>query len=252
MRPYLHFTRLWEFRTMTAPAKKTAPPYTTYTSFTNLISDLRATGVPTHISRSVVKGSNSGKATMISSLKAMKLINDDSTPTKALTDLVKEEDRFAENLREIVKKTYPFLFDGNVDLENTTTEVVAQQFKEAGAGGSTISKGVAFFLSAAKESGITVSPRVKAPAPARGTSATRKPKKGVQQQDTDGEDDDQEDEDILPEGMIKIPIPLHGMDDGMIVLPENLTKKQWEYAKKMAAFILDNYHQDFDDEGSTS
>ena len=47
---------------MSTETSKATPAYTTYTAFTNLINDLRENDVPSHITRSVVKGSNSGKA----------------------------------------------------------------------------------------------------------------------------------------------------------------------------------------------
>lgn len=237
---------------MAEKTKKLTPPYTTYASFINLLNDLREAGVPTHISRSVVKGSNSGKATMISSLKSMGLIENDSQSTGKLSTLVDSEgEDFKEAFKEIIEQTYPFLFDGTVDLANTTTEIVAQKFKDAGASGSTVSKGVAFFLTAAKECGIPISSRVKAPTPTR-NGGSRKPKKASpkpeeQQDDYEGEAFEF---DAIPEGMIKITIPLHGMKDGILYLPEGMTKKQWAYAKKMAAFILSNYHEEFEEEDS--
>jgi hypothetical protein len=157
-----------------AKTPKTAiPAYTTSASFNNLINDLRETGIPTHISRSVVKGSNSGKATMQSSLRALGLTKDDSTPTEKLAKLVKDKDNYRANLGVVIKDAYPFLFDGSIDLANTTSELVAEKFKAAGAGGSTVSKGVAFFLAIAKDAGIEVSPRVKAPTPTRAGNGQR-------------------------------------------------------------------------------
>lgn len=46
-------------------------------------------------------------------------------------------------------------------------------------------------------------------------------------------------------GMVSIPVPLHDMEDGVIMLPENMNKQQWDYAKKIASFLLENYRPDF-------
>lgn len=239
---------------MSTEPKRSIPPYTTHLSFINLINDLRDGGIPAEISRSVIKGSNSGKATMSASLKSMGLIDDKSKPTELLTTLVKEKDSYKANLNLLMKATYSFLLDGNLDLANATTEMVAQKFKDAGASGSTISKGMGLFLALAKDAGIEVSSRVKAPAPDRNGSRAKVKKNAASDSSVDdGEDDGdkqgrQTPSDKTPEGMIRIPIPLHGMEDGAILLPNGLNKMQWAYAKKMAAFILDNYHTDFQEE----
>jgi Family of unknown function (DUF5343) len=230
--------------------KAATPAYTTASSFNNLINDLRETGIPTHITRSVMKGSNSGKATMASSLKALGLINEDTTPTNKLVKLVKEPANYKANLASVIQDAYPFLFDGSIDLVNTTSEKVAEKFKTAGASGSTVSKGVAFFLAIAKDAAVEVSARVKAPTPARPANGQKpKSRKPNDEAENDDEDDPVETEETH-EGMIKIPIPLHGLGDGAIYLPDGMTKKQWEYAKKMASFILENYQLSEEDEKS--
>lgn len=229
--------------------KSQLPPYATYRSFSNLISDLREGGIPTHISRSVVKGSNSGKAMMSASLKALGLINEDTTPTPTLRKLVgaTDKDEYAAALKDVLTAAYPFMFDGTINLAHTTSEVVAEKFKGAGATGSTVTKCVQFFLSAAKESGVKVSSRVKPPTPTRNGSTKPKPRKPRSAVDPlhGGEAERPSSE------MIRIPIPLHGLQDGAILLPQGMSKKSWDHAKKMARFILDNYRQDFDDEEGT-
>lgn len=160
---------------MADPAKKTVPPYSTYKSFTNFISGLREHGCPSHITRSLLPGSNSGKAAMGATLRSLDLINSKDEPTEKLKQLVNSEDNYNALLKDILYASYPFLSDGSLDLANTATEKVVEKFKDLGAGGSTISKCMAFFLAAAKDAGIEVSKYVKAPAPDR-TGPTRKGK----------------------------------------------------------------------------
>lgn len=229
--------------------KSLTPAYTSYRSFNNLINDLRENGLPNHITRSVVKGSNSGKAMMLASLRSLGLIGDDLTPEPMLKRLVEDEANYADVLNEVLRVSYPFLFDSSIDLANTTTEKVVDKFRDAGASGSTISKGMAFFLAAAKEAGISVSSRVKSMAPPRASQPKRR------QNSRPSTPDEQPQQPTTPEiaqtGFISIPIPLHGMKDGAIWLPDGLNKKQWDYAKKMAEFILENYRQDFNEEDKT-
>lgn len=224
--------------------KPTVPPYVTYTTFHNWIMGLRKNGLPSHITRSVLPGSNSGKATMAVSLRAMGLIDGNGEPSKLLLQLTDPKEDYASILKAILENTYSFLTDGSIDLKNTTTEKVVEKITKLGASGSTVSKCMAFFLAAAKAAGITVSPWVKAPPPPRSASPRKGRKLGKQQDLEEEEEDTNEiDEDVESENMTVIPIPLHGMADGKILLPADLEEEDWAYAVNMAKFILENYRR---------
>lgn len=224
---------------MNEASKKPVPAYTTYTAFSNLIKDLRENGMPSHITRSVVKGSNSGKATMMASLKYLDLIDKASTPTPMLAQLVDNEDNYNNNLKKLLETKYSFLFNGDTNITTATTEKVAEKFKAAGCIGSTVSKSISFFLVAAKAAGIEVSPRVKAP-PVAKSPAKRKLKKSA---DTTGSGGTQEpEEDVVPEGMERITVSLRGMDDGIIYFPENMAEEDAKRAIKMTTFILKEFY----------
>lgn len=226
---------------MSESTKTMTPPYTTYTSFDNLIKDLRENGVPEHITRSVVKGSNSGKAMMTASLKALRLIDDSMSPSEDLKQLVESEENYSKNLKKILERSYDFLFDGSIDIHNTTTEKIVEKFREAGASGSTVSKCISFFLGAAKAAEINVSARVKSPAPDRKPT---KPKK-AKGKDGGSANDDQtpkKTEKALHPEMEKITVPLRGMDDGVIYFPKGLDADDAKRAVKMAVFILNNFY----------
>lgn len=220
--------------------KKTVPPYATYKSFTNFINGLREHGTPKHITRSMLPGSNSGKAAMSASLSALGLVNDKDEPTalmRQLTDSVKD---YGTILREILEGSYGFLTDGSLDISDTTTDKVVEKFKELGANGSTITKCMAFFLSAAADAKITVSRWVKTPAaPPKST----KKKVARPLSPTAGEDDDDggDDEDRYLTDKERIVVSVHGMEEWEIFVPKDLTPTQWKHGLKMAKFILDNY-----------
>jgi len=222
---------------------KITPAYTTYKSFINLINDLRENGIPPHITRSVVKGSNSGKAMMTASLKALGLIDDDTVPTDKLSLLVNSSEDYSTALNLVLEEAYPFLFDGSIDLSNTTTEKVAEKFKEAGASGSTITKCMAFFLSASKEAGIEVHPRVKAPAIDRSKQSRRKSKAKEQKSEVADTGSTDNPDNVNPEGMEKIIITLRGMDDGFICLPEGLDGDEAKRVLKAVVFNLKHYYE---------
>ena len=183
---------------------------------------------------------------MASSLKAMGLVNEKGEPTKNLTQLTDSSIDYKTSLRQILLHTYAFLNDGSIDLKNTTTEKLVEKFVALGASGSTISKCVAFFLAAAKDTGIAVSQYVKAPTPPR-SAVTKRDKKGrstpIEEPDDEEIDAESEVESEPEEDRTVIPIPLHGMADGKITLPANLNEEDWQYAVNMAKFILENYRR---------
>jgi hypothetical protein len=227
---------------MNTETKKATPAYTTYTAFTNLINDLRENGMPSHITRSVVNGSNSGKATMIASLRYLGLIDKSHASTDRMTQLVENQEDYSRNLNELLLEKYPFLFDDSIDIKNTTTEKVSEKFKEAGASGSTVSKCMAFFLQAAKAADIEVSSRVTAPkvASTPRMRRTKWPKKASQQRENTqalGHDDD-----AIPDGMERITVPLRGMEDGILYFPEDMDADDARRAIRMTTFILNQYY----------
>lgn len=226
---------------MNTETKKTIPAYTTYTAFTNLISDLRENNIPSHVTRSVIKGSNSGKAMMMASLKYLDLINKDSIPTDTLVQLVENDDNYSINLKQLLLAKYPFLFDETIDIKTTTTEKVAEKFQQAGAQGSTVSKCMAFFLGAAKAAELEVSPRVKAPKIVG--SAKRRKKLTVKKRNINQPEDlIPVDDDLIPEGMERITVPLRGMEDGVIFFPDDLDEDSAKRAITMTTFILNQFY----------
>ncbi len=238
---------------MTEESAKKPPAYVTYKSFTNYINGLRKNGMPTHLTRTTLPGSNSGKATMAASLKSLGLVDNDQRPTALMEQLVDSDKDYSESIRLVLEKNYPFLLNSDFDLANTTTEMVQEKFRAAGASGSTVTKGIAFFLGACKDANITVSKYVKPPKP---VVATGKKKRRNSGDHTGGEgvvNTTPEKSDAVGSSLVRnkvqIPIPLHGMDDGLILIPKGMNKEQWDYALKIATFLLENYRPDFADDG---
>ncbi|MDO3382010.1 DUF5343 domain-containing protein [Gilvimarinus algae] len=230
--------------------KKSPPPYVTYRSFFNFINGLRENGMPTHITRSTLPGSNSGKATMAASLRAMGLVVSDDLPTELMKQLTDPNTNYSEVLNEVLIGTYDFLSDPDFDIKNTTTDKVVEKIKLAGASGSTVTKCMAFFLSACSDANIEVSQYVKAPTPTRNSNGRRKaankPKQAAENatkpQPTAGHQED------IPEGMERITVPLRGMEDGIIFFPAELEENEARKAVKAAVFILNSYYELEDEE----
>lgn len=221
--------------------KKSPPPYVTYKSFSNFINGLRETGMPTHLTRSMLPGSNSGKATMSASLRALGLINGEDEPKPLMNRLTDPTESYGKVLNEMLFSTYDFLSDPAFDIKNTTTEKVVEKFKAAGAQGSTITKCMAFLLPACQDAEIEVSRYVKPPPPLRGSFASKKKPKLPQNEIEHPLPADKGE--TIPDGMERIVVSLRNMEDGIIFLPEGLTQEESKRAVKAVEFNLKHYYE---------
>jgi len=231
---------------MADSSKKAVPPYATYSSFSNFINGLRENGTPKHITRSMLPGSNSGKASMSAALSVLGLVNDKDEPTEDMRQLTDASVDYGIKLKEILVKSYPFFTDDSLDLGDTTTDKVTEKFKELGAGGSTITKCIAFLLAASKDAGIAVSRYVKTPSPPSRTVKKKASKTAVVEETEDDNDEGADRYEGLDDKE-RIVVSVHGMDDWEIFVPAGLTTAQWKHGLKMAKFILDNYRPSDED-----
>ncbi len=164
-------------------------PYATYKSFSNFINSLRETTIPSRIDRSVFGNMSGGAAySILASLRALNLIEDNGKPCEALKSLVKADEKSQKGvLQQILKMGYPSLWDGSIDLATASAGQFDDHVRDRfGVKGSTVDKVAAFFLSAAEEAGIALSPHLKnrkATAP----SGTSKRSAKARKQDSGGD-----------------------------------------------------------------
>lgn len=137
------------------------PPYVPYRSFRNFVDSLKQ-GIPARIDRSVMSSmSGALQSQLTTTLRYLGLIKPTGQPTEALVKLVNSEGpERAKAMREIVTTSYPFLLE-SFDLKSATPRMVEEQFAEMGASGGTLNKCMLFFLAAAKDAEIEVSPHLK-------------------------------------------------------------------------------------------
>lgn len=225
--------------------KSNLPAYMPYGTFINFINGLRETGVPSKIDRSLMpNASGSLVSALIGSLKFLNLISSDGRPTAKMQHLVDSEgDERKGAFKAIFEDSYPFLTKTETfDLTKATTAEVAERFRSQDITGSTVGKGITFLIGLAKGADVKLSPHLKPPAPARNG---KKPSKKREALVADVEVD--EPTGGVPMGMVgfvKISIPLHGMEDGAVYLPDGMTKSQWSYALKITKFLIENYRPD--------
>lgn len=228
------------------------PPYVPYSTFSKFIDGLAEhPTLPSHIDKSLMsKMSGSGQSSLTAALKSLRLISDETEPRQILFDLVyAKPDEKKGFLSQIVKSSYPFLFESGFSISNTTSKQVEAKFREyASATGSTLTKCISFFLAIAKDAEISVSPHVKAPSLAKPSNGSKKKKAPPLVGDSIDPSNKDKDMDEPPKGMTKFDIPLKDTDNGIIYLPEGLTEAQAIKAVKMANFILRSYYEIDDEE----
>lgn len=236
--------------------KNIKPPYASYRSFSSLMNELREHEVmPAAIDRSLLsRRSGSEQSALIAALKWFKLIDEVGIPTKLLEDFIAaDEDAAKAMLKDMVVTAYGQITDGTFNLRGATTSLLADQFRQYDIGGSTLAKSVTFFLSAAKDAGVVVSPHAKAPPIVGGGNGKRKAKPAALVPATPAAPAAIPAHRAPPptsDGMISIPIPIFGGKNGAIILPDSMTEKQWISVVKMTQYILENYRETMGDEGA--
>lgn len=170
---------------------KSIPPYVPYKTFKNFVEGLRV-ALPARIDRSIL-GSLSGaiQSQLINALKYLKLIGATDAPTDKLTRLVNSEGADQQKvLRDILSTAYPFIFRDGFDLARATPRFLDEQFHSVGATGDTVRKCVTFFIGAANDAGIPLSPhlKVKQRSPRSSSPRSRKANSGSQSKTNIGEE----------------------------------------------------------------
>jgi hypothetical protein len=136
------------------------PPYVPYRSFRNFTDSLKQ-GIPARIDRSVMPSmSGALQSQLMSALRYLSLVTSSGHPTETLITFVNSEGtERVEALKKILAGGYPFLRKP-FELKTATPRMIEEQFANAGASGGTIDKCINFFIAAAKEAEITLSPHL--------------------------------------------------------------------------------------------
>ncbi len=151
------------------------PPYVSYRTFSNFLAELRARGIPSRIDRSVMAHkSGTIQSQLLLTLAYLGLVKDSGQITPRLQKLLESEEAERKALlREIIQTSYDFAFDRNFGLKTATSNQAEEVFQKTGASGETVRRCIAFFLAAAKDSGIPVSSYIKPHRRRKSTSSKR-------------------------------------------------------------------------------
>lgn len=143
--------------------KHAIPPYVPYKTFKNFLDGLNP--VPSVIDGHVLKTMGGAlKSQLLSALRYLKLLdaNNKSQPALKALAIAKGDDRKKE-LNKILTNSYVFLFadSGDFSLTEGTYPQFAGKFQKEGASGDTVRRCGKFFLDAAEDAGIIISPYIK-------------------------------------------------------------------------------------------
>jgi len=154
--------------------KVVVPPHMSFKTLRAFLGGLRNNPIPGRIDRSLMSSlSGTVKSQLVHTLHYLGLLGDEDAPTESLVRLVGSEGANQQaEWNQILRSCYDFLFapaDGSFDLAKSTQQQFEEQFRKAGASGTTVAKCTRFFLAAAKEAGLQLSPYI---APARSRQLT--------------------------------------------------------------------------------
>lgn len=134
------------------------PPYVAYRTFATFLEEMRQ-GIPNQLDRTAFPTMSGGVYNqLMPALRYLKLVQAERA-TELLFELVGavEEDEKREVLLRVLKGGYPYLLeDPGFDLQFATAKQLSDRFRENGAAGDTVRKCEGFFLSAAREAGVSL------------------------------------------------------------------------------------------------
>lgn len=142
---------------MTDEAKRPAPPYVGFKTFTNFLDWLRE-GIPQQIDRSFWGSRLSGAygSQTVAALRFFGLLDKDNRPQPPLEALVvADAEGRAKLLADLLRKHYPEVFA--LGLSNATAKQLRDEFGKYPVDNSTVGKAIAFFLGAAKYAKVPLS-----------------------------------------------------------------------------------------------
>lgn len=151
-----------------APDKpKFTPAYCSFKSFNSFFDDRREDGHVTDVvDRSLMTnfaGSTAGE--LLSALKYLGMISEKGAPSDRYRSYVlADNEARVPMLAEAMRESYSYLFNTEgFNIERATSQQVAELFRAQNISGSTLARAIIFFLAAAKQANIKVSPNIRAP-----------------------------------------------------------------------------------------
>ena len=145
---------------MDKPEKKAAaPPYVAYKTLANFLDRFKQ-GLPGRIDRGLMASmSGAAQSQVTTALRYLGMISENNIPQPIMRQYVTGEEEVRRTaLRDMLKKSYPFIFDENFDIATATAHMLREAFvANTTASGETIGRCIAFFKDAAIDAGLPIS-----------------------------------------------------------------------------------------------
>jgi Family of unknown function (DUF5343) len=145
-------------------AGRDLPPYLGFQTLKNFLEALRQ-GIPQRIDRSMMRTlGGTVQKQLLHALQYLGFTSEAGIPQEALKRLVSADGVEQQQVwRQALEGAYPFLYGEEAlgfDLSTATAGQLTEKFKTLGIQGDTVRKAEAFFLRAADEAGMTISPHI--------------------------------------------------------------------------------------------
>ena len=184
-----------------------APAYVAYQTLKTFFGSFKEHGLPNLIDKSVLRTFSGGVQSQLKAgLRFLDLVDADNRHKPRLKTLVEafDTDQWKDVVADLLKSAYPEMF--RLALESASPSEFSKAFKDAyDCDGDTLRKAQSFFLKAAGDAGIKISPyilqntkartpTVKKAKPQKNDDASQKGKKKERTQEENDENDDIPDE----------------------------------------------------------
>lgn len=186
--------------------QKLSPAYVSFKTFLNAIERLEH-GLPDHIDKSLFHSLAGGIQTnLMRAFRFLDLITADGSVLPPLRQLVEStEEQRPHVLGEILKQRYAKVMA--LDLMKCSPHQFTEAMKAYGIQGDTLQRAVWFFVTAAKFSGISMSPHLLKGLKAHNVAGTRRKRNGgavgAREQDNDEDEIEDEEQQQPPSGTSK-------------------------------------------------
>jgi len=205
------------------------PPYMPFKTFLGFLEKLKETTVPSRIDAAVLKTySGTLQRMIIITLKSLNLIDKEQVVTDEMRELVKAygTDQWQERFKEIINNRYKYVI-GTLNIATDATRYqLEENFRIVGADRGVLAKCISFYISAAREAGIPLSPHITVERRGRRPEQSRK---RVPKFDPARSQNGLGTGDVFVAGTVQFNIPvLPGKPPVKIYVPENITMNEWK------------------------
>jgi hypothetical protein len=140
--------------------KATVPPYVAYRTLQNFLERFK-NGLPSRIDRGLMSSmSGAAQSQVTTALRYLGMISENNLTNEILRRYVGgEESERKLVLKEVLERSYPFIFKSDFDFSTATGSQLREVFEEnTSASGETVARCMNFLKDAAQDAGLQVSP----------------------------------------------------------------------------------------------